>query len=90
MSAGLRAAVERVTARLKQPGAFRLDDEAHLRTILSALSSQAEVMEAMASALQKVSRDYHGFLDGNGRPCPTLARARTALSQYHSLTGEKA
>jgi hypothetical protein len=44
------------------------------------LERQAAEIERLRGALQEFSSEYDGFLDGDGHPCPTLARARAALT----------
>jgi hypothetical protein len=34
----------------------------------------------MRGALEEFSKEYDGFMDEDGHPCPTLARARDALT----------
>lgn len=35
----------------------------------------------MFEALEEFSREYDGFEDGNGDPCPVLAKARAAIAR---------
>jgi hypothetical protein len=35
---------------------------------------------ALLEALQLFSREYDGFEDGDGQPCPVLAKARAAIT----------
>ena len=51
-----------------------------------ALERQAAETERLRGALQEFSREYDGFLDGDGHPCPTLARARAALTGEDTAT----
>jgi hypothetical protein len=51
-----------------------------LREAADTLERQAAEIERLREALQEFSREYDGFLDGDGHPCPTLARARAALT----------
>ncbi len=43
-------------------------------------SVNADLLEA----LREFVLEYDGFQDGNGDPCPTLARARSAISRAES------
>lgn len=47
----VEGAVNHLTARLTKPGAFRIDDEAHLRTVLAALASPPSERERELEAL---------------------------------------
>jgi hypothetical protein len=51
-----------------------------LREAADTLERQAAEIERLREALQEFSSEYDGFLDGDGHPCPTLARARAALT----------
>jgi hypothetical protein len=50
------------------------------------LERQAAENKRLREALQEFSREYDGFLDGDGHPCPTLARARAALTGEDTAT----
>jgi hypothetical protein len=99
MSAGLKAAVERVSlikratimANVLERDYAVPNAVALIRELRVALSSQAEVMEAMAGALDEAMRALVTSIPGGVLHGPEARAAiRTALSQYHSLTGEKA
>lgn len=51
--------------------------EANKDFILRACNSHYELLEA----LEEFSREYDGFQDGNGDPCPTLEKARAAIAK---------
>jgi hypothetical protein len=50
------------------------------------LERQAAEIERLREALQELSCEYDSFLDGDGYPCPTLARARAALTGEDQCT----
>lgn len=99
VQSGVKEAVERVAARMAESAgrdwsyfapSGMVDD---LRTLLAALSSQAEVMEAMASALEGAVVDLEQTFRwrGEGWECSKdeiLGPIRTALSAYRSLNGD--
>jgi len=43
------------------------------------LKRERAVKAELLEALTEFSREYDGFEDGNGEPCPTLAKARAAI-----------
>jgi len=56
----------------------RTEEDANARLIAAA----PDLLEA----LQEFSRNYDGFQDGDGNDCPTLLKARTAISR--ALSGD--
>lgn len=40
----------------------------------------------LLEALEEFSREYDGFEDGNGDPCPVLAKARAAIAKARQST----
>ncbi|MCC4295815.1 hypothetical protein [Brevundimonas aurantiaca] len=47
-------------------------------------AASADLLEA----LNDFVREYEGFEDGNGDPCPVLAKARAAIARASSPEGE--
>lgn len=61
----------------------RSDIDAAVRQFDGAESNARLIAAApdLFEALQAFSREYDGFEDGNGDPCPILKQARAALSK---------
>lgn len=55
-------------------------DAQQQRSVASALIVANADRGRLLAALEEFSREYDGFQDGNGDPCPTLARARAAIA----------
>lgn len=94
----LKAAVEQVIEAIDEAshGTLVIVTKSDLRTLLAALSSQASVMEEMASALTVIGNAsersetmFGGKMSEIARVFQHMTRvARTALSHYRTLGGE--
>lgn len=59
-------------------GNIGVEQEANARLIAAAPD--------LLGALEEFSREYDGFEDGNGDPCPVLAKARAAIDRATGRT----
>ena len=91
----VKEAVERVTAEMEDAARYESLSVAvtiaDLRTLLAALSSQAEVMEAMAEEMRRARALLMERIHGNPARSPghnARLAIESALDQYRSLNGD--
>jgi len=75
----LNRAVERLSSGMGKYGFANVYND-DVQLLLSERAELLATVERMRGALEAFSKEYDGFMDGDGHPCPTLARARAALT----------